>query len=73
MIPTLEEYGETFKALFAPIQGRLYFAGEHSSILLEVPGTMEAACESGERIARVILKSQSLLPISKASTEEATD
>lgn len=60
LVPTLEEDGETFKALFAPIQRRLYFAGEHSSILSEVPGTMEAACESGERVARVILKNQRL-------------
>jgi len=49
--------GETFKALFAPIENTLYFAGEHASLLIEVPGTMEAACESGERIARVITKS----------------
>lgn len=34
---------------------QIYFAGEHSSILSEVPGTMEAACESGERVARAIL------------------
>jgi monoamine oxidase len=49
-----EEKGETFKRLFAPIDN-LYFAGEHASILLDVPGTMEAACESGERIARAII------------------
>lgn len=47
--------GEKFKTLFAPIDN-LYFAGEHTSILLETPGTMEAACESGERIARAIKK-----------------
>lgn len=52
-----EEKGETFKALFAPIENRLYFAGEHTSVLMEVPGTMEAACESGERISRSILNS----------------
>lgn len=45
--------GETVKKMFAPI-GTLYFAGEHASILLDVPGTMEAACESGERAARMI-------------------
>ncbi|MBX9744201.1 MAG: FAD-dependent oxidoreductase [Chlamydiales bacterium] len=60
LVPTFEERGETFKALFSPIQERLYFAGEHTSILSEVPGTMEAACESGERVARVILKNQKL-------------
>jgi monoamine oxidase len=47
--------GETVKALFAPID-QLYFAGEHASILMETPGTIEAACESGERAARMILK-----------------
>jgi hypothetical protein len=50
-----EEKEEKFKTAFVPIQN-LYFAGEHTSISLEVPGTMEAACESGERIARAILK-----------------
>jgi len=50
-----EERGEKFRALFAPIDQHLYFAGEHTSILSDVPGTMEAACESGERIARSIL------------------
>ena len=53
-----EEKGEKFKLLFAPIEQKLYFAGEHASILIDVPGTMEAACESGERIAHAILKSQ---------------
>lgn len=50
-----EEEGELFKTLFAPIDKKLYFAGEHASILMEVPGTMEAACESGERVARMVL------------------
>lgn len=49
-----EELGEDVKALFAPVDQKLYFVGEHASILSEVPGTMEAACESGERIARMI-------------------
>lgn len=52
---TVKENGETFKALFAPIDSSLYFVGEHTSILFDVSGTMEAACESGERIARVLL------------------
>lgn len=46
---------ETVKTLFSPIDQTLYFAGEHTSILLDIPGTMEAACESGERTARMIL------------------
>jgi len=44
------------KTLFKPIDNRLYFAGEHASVLLDIPGTMEAACESGERTARMIQK-----------------
>lgn len=48
--------GETVKTLFAPIDRTLYFVGEHTSILQDVPGTMEAACESGERAARMIAK-----------------
>lgn len=51
-----EENGESIRTLFAPIDGKLYFAGEHASILTDVPGTMEAACESGERAARMIMK-----------------
>ena len=46
---------EVVKTLFAPIDGRLFFAGEHASILFEVPGTIEAACESGERTARMVI------------------
>jgi monoamine oxidase len=53
---TETQKGETFKTLFAPIENTLYFVGEHASILSEIPGTMEAACESGERIARAILQ-----------------
>ena len=49
-----EVEGELVKTLFAPIDGSLFFAGEHASILFEVSGTMEAACESGERTARMI-------------------
>ncbi len=51
-----EHNGELVIRLFAPIDNSLYFAGEHASILDDVPGTMEAACESGERTARMILK-----------------
>lgn len=47
---------EKVKSLFAPIDQRLFFAGEHTSILFDVPGTMEAALESGERIARILTK-----------------
>lgn len=57
---TLEQSGETFKELFAPISKSLYFVGEHTSILFDVGGTMEAACESGERIARAILNEKGI-------------
>ncbi|HSW87429.1 MAG TPA: NAD(P)/FAD-dependent oxidoreductase [Rhabdochlamydiaceae bacterium] len=50
-----EVRGEIVKTLFAPIDQKLYFAGEHASILMDFPGTMEGACESGERAARMIL------------------
>jgi len=46
--------GEKVKTLFTPI-GELYFVGEHATILLDAVGTMEAACESGERTVRMIL------------------
>jgi monoamine oxidase len=51
-----EEDGEQVKALFAPIDHKIYFAGEHASTLTDVPGTMEAACQSGELAARCIIK-----------------
>lgn len=54
----IEVAGETVKELFAPIDHKIYFAGEHASVLADVPGTMEAACESGERAARMIMKAQ---------------
>lgn len=54
-LSTLHEHnGEIVKTLFAPIDSTLFFAGEHTSILMDVPGTLEAACESGERAARMI-------------------
>jgi monoamine oxidase len=49
-----EELGETVKTLFRPVDQKLYFAGEHATILPDVLGTMEGACESGERTARMI-------------------
>lgn len=51
----METYGsETVKSVFAPVDGTLFFAGEHASTLLAVGGTMESAVESGERTARMI-------------------
>lgn len=45
---------EEVKSLFKPIDNTLFFAGEHTSTLLDVAGTMEAAVESGEKTARLI-------------------
>jgi monoamine oxidase len=45
--------GIAYKAIFVPIKNILFFAGEHTTIL-ECIGTMEAAVESGERIAKAI-------------------
>jgi monoamine oxidase len=64
---TTEQNGETFKTLFAPIHQKLYFVGEHASILSEVPGTMEAACESGERVARAIIQERNLCSLKTGS------
>lgn len=49
-----EVNGEVVKTLFAP-HDNLYFAGEHTSVLMNIQGTMEAACESGEKAARMIV------------------
>ncbi|WP_068471467.1 flavin monoamine oxidase family protein [Candidatus Protochlamydia phocaeensis] len=54
MSSLVEVAGEKVRKLFAPIDNSLFFAGEHTSILFEVGGTMEAAVESGERTARLI-------------------
>jgi len=57
LFTTLQEKdGITFKTLFAPIDDTIYFAGEHASTLFEVPGTMEAACQSGNLAANMIEK-----------------
>ncbi len=58
LLTALQKYNNvTVKALFAPIDQQLYFAGEHVSTLLDVPGTMEAACQSGNLTAEIIEKS----------------
>jgi len=56
LLNTVQEDGEEVKALFAPIDQTLYFAGEHATIFIDILGTMEAGCESGERVARMIQK-----------------
>ena len=52
---TRAEYkGQSVKALFAPMADQIFFAGEHTTILDEI-GTMEAAVESGNRVAKQVL------------------
>jgi monoamine oxidase len=46
--------GIKVKKIFAPVSNRIFFVGEHATILPEI-GTMEAAVESGERIAKLFL------------------
>ncbi|MFI4984306.1 MAG: flavin monoamine oxidase family protein [Rickettsiales bacterium] len=41
------------KEMFMPANDRVFFIGEHTTLLSEI-GTMEAAVESGERIAKII-------------------
>ncbi|MDJ1256795.1 MAG: FAD-dependent oxidoreductase [Candidatus Midichloria mitochondrii] len=47
--------GTYYKTMFLPVQNSMFFVGEHTTIL-ECIGTMEAAVESGERIACAIIK-----------------
>ena len=47
--------GEKAKTLFSPIDNSLFFAGEHTTLDTDILGTMEAAAESGDRTARMIL------------------
>lgn len=49
-----EYFGETVREIFRPLNGQIFFAGEHTS--LYSPGFMEGAVESGERAARMVLK-----------------
>ncbi|WP_160162306.1 FAD-dependent oxidoreductase [Candidatus Midichloria mitochondrii] len=44
-----------YKTMFLPIQDTIFFVGEHTTIL-ECIGTIEAAVESGERVAQAIIK-----------------
>ena len=46
--------GIIIKEIFTPVDNRLFFIGEHTTIL-EAIGTMEAAIESGERIAKLFI------------------
>jgi monoamine oxidase len=44
--------GVTIKEIFQPVKDQIFFIGEHTTILDEI-GTMEAAVESAERIAKI--------------------
>jgi len=50
---TIDYRGVPVKAMFAPIDDRILFIGEHTTLLHEAIGTMEAAVESGRRIAKL--------------------
>ncbi len=54
-LSTIDIGDETVKALFAPIGNTLFFAGEHTSTSIEIMGTMEAAVETGDKAARMVL------------------
>ena len=52
----VESYGERMLPLFTPIDGRIFFAGEHTTVHRSIRGSMEAAIESGEKVARVVIQ-----------------
>jgi len=47
--------GLEFRAIFRPVSDRVFFIGEHTATITEV-GTMEAAVESAERLAKLFTK-----------------
>ncbi len=51
---TIQVGNETIQALYAPVNQSLYFAGEHTTTMHDILGTMEAAVESGEKVARML-------------------
>lgn len=53
----IELFGIPLKQIFKPAGNRLFFAGEHESILTEHAGTIEAAIESGNRVAELMRRS----------------
>jgi len=65
------DQGEWVRVLFAPMHDNtIWFAGEHTTILLDYCGTMEAAVESGMRVARMIKQRWKL---SLSATKELVD
>jgi len=49
-----DHQGETILPLFAPIAGKIFFAGEHTTTEQDIRGTMEAAAASGEQAFRLL-------------------
>ena len=47
--------GEKVRKAFRPVKNKIFFAGEHTTIL-DALGTLEGAIESGERMARLMNK-----------------
>lgn len=69
LLTELSQYeGESIKTLFTPVDKRLFLAGDHTSTLMDVPGTMEAACQSGESTARIISRILKIWPFDKQRT-----
>jgi len=48
-------HGEKVRTAFRPVDDKIFFAGEHTTIL-DAMGTLEGAIESGERMARLMDK-----------------
>ncbi|OJW53286.1 MAG: hypothetical protein BGO67_00860 [Alphaproteobacteria bacterium 41-28] len=48
-------HGEKVRTAFRPVDDKIFFAGEHTTIL-DAMGTLEGAIESGERMARLMNK-----------------
>ncbi len=57
LTPIIDVDGIPVRKCFQPIRNQIYFAGEHTTVDLDSLGTMEAACESGERTAQLIIQS----------------
>lgn len=51
----IEAFEEPVKKVFRPIDSKVFFAGEHATLIYH--GTMEGAVESGERTARMVIRS----------------
>lgn len=47
----LDEYGEKVRKVFRSVEGKLFFAGEHTA---DIINTLDGAVQSGERAARML-------------------